>query len=330
MSGEHPLDRLWPGMRAVVRHRAGTGLSDALGRIEALDEESVRLETRSGPRVIPRRDVVLAKEVPPPPSRRGAPHRAVSTDDLERIMVDGWPPLERERLGDWVLRASRGFTRRANSVLPLGGPGVPLPAALDRIQTWYAGRGLTPLVALHGGGRPELEEELLRRGYRPAGPSLVMTAGVGTVVAASHGPADRLLRVDGPGAVEAVLTANPSPAWLEVAEGTRPTDGEALRGIVTGSPEQRFAEVRGPDGTTLAIGRVAFAHVWAGLTTVHVQPEARRRGLATLVTGALAGEARARGIRSVWLQVEEDNPPAQAAWERLGFTVHHRYRYLTA
>ncbi|HET7304077.1 MAG TPA: GNAT family N-acetyltransferase [Segeticoccus sp.] len=326
MSAEHPLDRLRPGMRAVVRYRGAAGMNDALGQVERLDLHGVALRTRTGRRVVRREDVLLAKEVPPPPSRRGAQHRAISEDDLERVMVDGWPPLERDRLGEWVLRASGGFTRRANSLLPLGDPGVPLAEAVERAERWYADRGLPLVVASYVGD--ELPQHLAARGYRTATRSLVMTASTGTVVAATHHRADRLLRRGGPDAVDVSVAVEPSADWLAVAESTRATDPAALRRIVTGSPEQLFAEVRGAGGDVLAIGRAPLAHVWAGLTNVHVEPPARRRGVASLLTGALAHAVRARDVRSIWLQVEEDNAPARAAWEELGFTVHHRYRYL--
>ena len=50
--------------------------------------------------------------------------------------------VESERLGDWELRAASGFTRRANSVLPLGDPRLPLDEALDAVRRWYGDRGL--------------------------------------------------------------------------------------------------------------------------------------------------------------------------------------------
>src|SRR6185312_8326931 len=101
MASAHPLDRLRVGMRAVVRHRLDDGLSDALGEVVALDDTSVSVATRRGVRVVAREAVVAAKEVPPAPSRRGAPHLALSMADLQRVMVEGWPPTERAALGGW-------------------------------------------------------------------------------------------------------------------------------------------------------------------------------------------------------------------------------------
>lgn len=55
-----------------------------------------------------------------------------------------------------------GFTRRANSVLPLGDPGVPLETALERITRWYGVRGLPPAIAV-ATGRADTDAELTAR-----------------------------------------------------------------------------------------------------------------------------------------------------------------------
>jgi ribosomal protein S18 acetylase RimI-like enzyme len=73
---------------------------------------------------------------------------------------------------------------------------------------------------------------------------------------------------------------------------------------------------------------VAFAHAWAGVSALHVAPDHRRTGVAVQLMGALADASRARGIRSVYLQVTQTNSPARSLYERLGFSVHHEYVYL--
>lgn len=94
-------------------------------------------------------------------ARRAAPQKGPSATarELQRVAARGWPALETEPLGEWTLRASGGFTRRANSVLPLGDPGVPLDTALERIGQWYAARGLPPVIVV-ATGRADADEEL--------------------------------------------------------------------------------------------------------------------------------------------------------------------------
>ena len=68
--------------------------------------------------------------------------------ELERMAAAHWRGTEEERLGDWLLRAAEGFTGRANSVLPLGDPGMPLDEALAAVTRWYRARGLRPMIAV--------------------------------------------------------------------------------------------------------------------------------------------------------------------------------------
>jgi hypothetical protein len=58
-------------------------------------------------------------------------------DHLERAAAQHWQAPETQRLGEWLLRAAQGFTGRANSALPLGDPGMPLPEAVAAVTDWY-------------------------------------------------------------------------------------------------------------------------------------------------------------------------------------------------
>jgi GNAT superfamily N-acetyltransferase len=244
-------------------------------------------------------------------------------DDLERIMVDGWPPLERAELGGWLLRAAAGFTGRANSVLPLGNPGVPLSDAVDRCESWYDERGLRRLFSLFG---PEgfavdddpLGRELLERGYEPFNSTMVLTAATRALPPeVTHASGARVL-----------LESEASPRWWDAwAAGYASTNPSAVRAVLRGSPDQLFASLE-VGGALVGAARLAFAHVWAGASALHVTPEHRRTGIAVQLMGALADAARERGIRSMYLQVTQANSPGRALYEGLGFSVHHEYLYL--
>lgn len=328
MTDPDPIEGLRPGMRAVVRRRIEDGVTDALGEVMAIDADSISVQTRLGLVVIERAIVVAAKEVPPRAVRRGAPHLAISMDDLERVMVEGWPPVERTELGGWILRAAAGITGRANSVLPLGDPGVPLAEAVDRCGSWYDDRGLRRLFALYGPAGFAVDDdplgrELMRRSYEPFNNTVVLTnATAGLPAEVPHASGARVL-------VESRL----SPLWWDAWTAL---DGRidrahsarvAVRAVLTGSPDQVFASLE-VGGAVVGVARVAFAHAWAGVSALHVAPEHRRRGVALQLMGALADESRSRGIRSMYLQVQQESPPALALYERLGFSLHHEYLYL--
>lgn len=331
MTDSDPVDGLRPGMRAVVRRRLEHGVTDALGDLVAMDADTVSILTRRGLVVIDRATVVAAKAVPPRPSRRGAAHLAISMHDLEQIMVDGWPPIEREQLGDWLLRAAAGFTGRANSVLPLGDPGMPVSDAVDRCESWYDERGLRHLFSLFGpaGFAAEddpLGQELLGRHYESFNNTLVLTA-----AAAALPP-----EAPHTSGAQVQLESAPSQPWWDawaawdarVAPANEANVAAAVaRTVLTSSPDQIFASLE-RDGAVIGVARVAFAHAWAGVFALQVAPDHRRTGVAMQLMGALADATRGRGIPSMYLQVTEANSPARGLYERLGFSVHHEYVYL--
>lgn len=246
---------------------------------------------------------------------------AVTIGELEAAAAKGWRAPEEAPLGEWLLRAAQGFTGRANSALAVGDPGMPLAAALTRVRDWYATRGLPAMVAVpHPLGRPEdshIDRFLERRGWsvRP-GPAVVMTA-----------DSDAVARTGAAG--DAELQSEPGPDWLGRYHYRGQQLPPAARRLLVSAPFQAFASIR-RGGDTVAIGRVAVADGWGGLTAVEVDPVHRRAGLGTAITAALAGAAARHGAARLYLQVEEGNRAAHALYLRIGFTDHHRYHYRIA
>lgn len=265
--------------------------------------------------------------------RPGQIHRAwhtdpvrISIEDLERAAAPGWRGPEEERLGGWLLRAADGFTGRANSALAAGDPGVPLKAAIETVCGWYSSRSLPAMIAIpFPAGNPRanlLERVLAERGWTVrAGAATVMTAEPGRLTAGPHPKTAAGPMVD--------VDAEPDDGWLaRYHYRGQQLPPIALR-VLTSAPWQAFGSVRA-DGQTIAIGRVALAGGWAGLTAIEVDPRHRRQGLATAITRALVLSAAGRGATGVYLQVEDDNAAARALYHRAGFTDHHGYHYRIA
>ncbi|XVX21236.1 GNAT family N-acetyltransferase [Actinomycetota bacterium] len=326
-----PVSGLAVGSRVAVRTRIspapgplphdGPSLTDTVGELVAVDAESLTVATRAGEVRLERDRVTAAKVIPPRPSRRGAPHRAPSVGDLQRLMVAGHPPIERGRIGEWLLRAADGYTGRANSLLPVGDPGLPLESAIDKAREWYAARGLDLLVqlALPEGADPSddpLGALLLGQGCHLSPPVLVMT-GATAQMPDFPLPQDYSLEVDD----------EPTDAFLDASGERLAAHRAAAIGILTRSADPAYLRaVR--DDATAAVVRSPLHDGWVGLFGLHVDPTHRRQGLGAALTGAVAARARARGIRSLYLQVEADTEPAVALYRGMGLGTHHVYWYL--
>ena len=246
---------------------------------------------------------------------------AVSIDELEAIAAQGWRAPEEVPLGGWLLRAAQGFTGRANSALAAGDPGIPLAEAVRVVRRWYAERELPAMVAVpYPLGRPgesAIDRFLGQEGWGiRADPAVVMTAPVAAVA-----QQQLVERVD--------LHSEPGHAWLERYHYRGQRLPPIARQLLVSAPFQAFASIR-RGGEIVAIGRVAVAAGWGGLTAVEVHPGHRRTGLATAITAALAAAAAAQGAVTLYLQVAVGNHAARALYGRAGFVEHHGYHYRVA
>ena len=131
------------GRRVALRHRLGSGLlTDAVGELAA-DDGALVVHTRRGAVRVARADVVAVRAVPPPVPRR-ASWAAVAR--VENLCADAWPARVDRPLGAWRLRATGGFTGRANAAVAVGDPGVPVPAALEVVRAFADEHGVAPRV----------------------------------------------------------------------------------------------------------------------------------------------------------------------------------------
>ncbi|MFB8027507.1 MULTISPECIES: GNAT family N-acetyltransferase [unclassified Streptomyces] len=311
------------GKRVSVRRVAGPAgegakFTDTVGVLTSWDDGVLSVTTKDGEGVrIAESSLVAGKVVPPAPARRRGP--AASFGELALTTARAWQPVESEPLGDWRLRAAGGFTRRANSVLPLGDPGLPLDEALGTVRRWYGERGLPACIQAATGAEGTQERlcaDLEEHGWRREVTAEVRIASLAPIGDLDHD-------------VSAVRTSRePGAGWLSRYQRFE-TPGPHVLEVLGSGPSVWFASVPGdgPEGVPAAIGRCVVDGRWAGFMAVEVDPEQRRRGLATAVMTALARTALAEGASAAWLQVEADNEGARALYDGMGFATHHRYHH---
>ena len=237
---------------------------------------------------------------------------------LELVAARGWRGWETGRLGDWLLRAGGGFTGRANSALVVGGPGCPLPEAVDAVTRWYAERDLRPAVQLPGAQARAAGAAFAAAGWERDEDTLVLTA---PLTPRAGVPA---VRVD--------LAPSPDDAWLAGYRHRGAPLPPAARRVLTGAEDVAFASVRlEPAPAPLAaVARGVVTDDWLGVSAVTVVEASRRQGLATAVMAALYRWGADRGAHWTYLQVTASNAAARALYRREGFLEHHRYHYRRA
>ncbi|KAA1422681.1 GNAT family N-acetyltransferase [Mumia zhuanghuii] len=326
------------GQRVVVRstvpgERGPTGgpaYTDVIGRLLEHDGARLRIQRRDGSEVeVDTAGVVAAKAVPDGRARvRTRPAGDFSPEELARICTRGWPPRFSEPLGEWTLRASGGFTGRANSVAVHGDPGTPLPEALAHVQAYYASHDLPAKAQV-------IDETVWAARFADAGwvgiggthdHAVVQVADVATIEAA---PAVTTTDADPARTPQVRIDDALTDAWLEAAErDTTSVTSEDVGFVLASPPVVGFAVVEGAEGVE-AVARIVVTGEWAGLSSVHTLPHARRRGHAARLLEESTRWAAERGADKVYLQTMRHNTPALSLYAGYGFVTHHSYRYVT-
>ncbi len=288
------------GQRVVIRRllrgetgpSGGPAMTDVLGICTSWAEGRATVRREDGDIVvIDIATIVSGKPVPPRPSIR---HRVSPRKAQERAFAL-FPDLETAPLGDWTLRASASHpARRGNSVLAFGpSPSLaePVGTSVAAVTAWYADRNKRPICAV----LPDSAEHRLfeRAGWVPE----------------SSEPDTQFLIAS----VAHVQRTKLSSDGVDIEE----TNGLAIARIEIG-------------GTNVATGIAAYADDWVGFRSIEVDPGQRRKGHATAIMAALVEWGAEQGASTAYLQVLGDNNPALALYARLGFSLHHTYRYLTA
>jgi GNAT superfamily N-acetyltransferase len=304
----------------TLRVTTPIGSISVVGEIVEADPARWSVRRRDGSVVLVEVATIEARREMPP--GRSATATAA---EIQQISAFGWRAIETVRLGDWLLRASGGFTRRSNSAMAVGDPGVPLEEALGLVADWYAARGLPPTVSqADGASPPALTAALTETGWQLGVESHVMTGEVARAVQGIPAALGNAL------ASGLELRADPLPddSWYACYSGDSRPLGEAARRVFEDHPAVAFVSLRDGD-RAVAVARASVDARWAGLFAIAVIPERRREGLGAAVTiGALKDAAR-RSARHVYLQVEVENSGAIELYRRLNLRVHHNYRYWT-
>ena len=315
-----PLAHALPEERWSVRYwLPGGPATDVVGWIEALEPTTVRLSSvDSSAHVIERSMIIAARRAP---AAAGGPDpRRISAHDLQRHALRSWLGWH-EPLGEWTLRAGGGFTGRANSCHAVGDPGVSTRRAAEQIITFASAYAIAPMAQVIEGSPEERAMRDLgwKNTYQP------------TAVLVSR-LADFLL--DRPREPAVHVKETLEPEWERAYQQSRPNsaDPAIVRMILEGSSPCAFAGVagerQGDHSELVAIARGHRSEDWLGLASIWTSPNHRNRGLATALMAALGHWAARQGARYTYVQVATMNEPAVAAYNRLGFVLHHRYLYL--
>lgn len=237
---------------------------------------------------------------------------------LEAGMMTAWPALETAFVAGWVVRASNGYSRRANSASALFSDASLEDATIDALLATMAAMGVAPCFRISPLAGAQADARLAARGFSLSVPTLTLCGPVPE--AEPDGAAGATVRTD----------PAPSPAWIAAnaaGYGGEKANADHLAAIVGRIRAPACFATLAAEGEDVAWGIGVVVGGRLALQDLVVRPDVRGRGHGRRLVDALFAFGRARGAAEAFLQVREDNSIARALYARRGFATAYAYHH---
>jgi N-acetylglutamate synthase len=244
------------------------------------------------------------------------PQLSTVSRGLEELSLNAWPALQTIHYDGWLLRLSRGYTRRANSINPIYGSTLPLDEKIRYCEQMYTAIDQSTVFKITPSTESsDLDAALDGHGYRREGGTSVQVVDLKGVDETDD---------------TVVLNPRPEPTWIAdfcrlnaIPERHAATMTSMLGSIV---PATVFATFH-RDGETLAVGLAVLERGFVGLFDIVTAPAARNQGIGGRLVSRLLQWGRDGGASHGYLQVVTTNQPALNLYAKLGFHEVYQYWY---
>ena len=251
--------------------------------------------------------------------------------EIEQASLRAWPALEEHKLGDWCLRFSKGFTKRANSVSitnanSKAASNAELLDKIKRCEQHYHYRNQPTIFRIvqtlanannSTSASQAVDRMLATRNYRYADVSLVMTKEMTKELKVAEHPSIPASFVD-------------LPTWLAAYQNITASSAQAEQLhtlILEGIQADLLLALTHQNIQTVACGLGVLDGQLLGLFDIATHPDFRQRGFARSLVQELCASGTSAGAKTAYLQVQEDNFSAITLYAALGFTPAYRYGY---
>lgn len=239
---------------------------------------------------------------------------------IEDAGINASAPPQQRWVDGWLVRFSPGKAKRARCVNAVAAGRTPLDQRLAACEAVFAAAELPLIVRITPFSEPAgLDAHLAESGLRRFDDTRVMVAPL----------ADAPRPALPPGMQFNAIGLEPFARRVGELRGSPLAQRQAHAERLLNSPVPFHAFELTLDGETVACGQIALESDLVGLYDIFTATAVRGRGHASLLCRCLLAEARERGARHAYLQVEHDNHPARSVYARLGFADAYAYHYRT-
>lgn len=234
--------------------------------------------------------------------------------EIEEILINAFPSVDREIYDGWILNFSGGYTYRANCINPFYPSSYDLEEKICHCEEQYRELFMPVVYKLTGATSQELDAALENRGYE-----IVKYV---DVLYRSLENWNEPLRDNLGKDCEIITMSHIDDEWLEGVN--------HLIGIPYSSLEKVQKKIFGciclpvvcvkirHNGRVIGTGLGVMERHYIGLYAIHVHKDYRQKGLAMKICGNIMTRGKSMGAGKAHLQVRQGNAGAFALYEKLG------------
>lgn len=234
---------------------------------------------------------------------------------FEELQMNAWPSFNTEFLDGWILRYANGYTKRANSVIPLYNSMMQNEEKIKICQQKYSMRSFPAIFKLTDLNH-DLDKELELLNYNKIDESIIRTKNL------------TIIEKEIPDGI--IVNRDLTDEWLisfckfaDLNNRLKPAAIELLKRI--SNPVICCSKILTDKTIGVGLGVVDNEHV--GLFDIIVDENFRRKGYGEEIINTILYESVKLGAKTAYLQVVAENYPANLLYDKLGFNELYRYWY---
>lgn len=240
---------------------------------------------------------------------------------FQEISANAWPALNFIFLNGWVVRLGDGYTRRANSVMPINYTGENVESDILTVEELYSLFNLPVVFQIPDYSAPtNLKKLLLERNYEEFDESLLMAEEI-----------SKLNPIEINDSFSYSLEIGSSEEWFsEFQKLTGRSDEAKIKNqkIIGRIPFPKAFLFARDGEEIIGLCLAVLEREYVGVYDMIVSSDYRRQGIGQSILAHLVEWGKKNGATTCYLQVQGDNAGAISLYKKIGLRDRYHYRYL--
>lgn len=237
---------------------------------------------------------------------------------IEELSINAWPSIHTYHYDGWLLRYANGYSKRANSILPLYDETYQLPQKVSFCREFYSSRNLPTIFKLTSNLKHQkIDQYLCAKQYLKLDETRVMLNDISNKSCVNNNN---------------ILVQNSlSSQWIDNYISCAKINSYNVFNTLQAMLSKVVGETI---WLTYIHNRIAVGCVYGvidrgylGVYNVYVSKQFRGQGFGEAIVTQLFHEAQKRNIHKTYLQVLLKNEVANNLYNKLGYTEVYKYWY---